>query len=189
MTPRALAIFGGSFDPPHVAHLEIIRRVIGIGAAGRVVVVPCARHAFGKPLAPFRHRLAMCALTCDESAGLATASDVESRLGLSGYTVDTVEAIAAENPGVPLRLVVGADVLPDRARWRRWGDVARIAPPLIVARAGHDDGGEAVVPAPAGISSTEVRALIAAGSPPAGMLLPSVLDYIEAHRLYRRQGR
>ena len=59
---RTLAIYGGSFDPPHVAHTLVCAYVLSAHAVDRVIVVPAAQHAFNKPLSPFPHRLRMCEL-------------------------------------------------------------------------------------------------------------------------------
>jgi nicotinate-nucleotide adenylyltransferase len=179
-----VAVFGGSFDPPHRAHLEIVERVIGLGLASRVLVVPCVRHAFGKPLAAYRHRLAMCALMCEEAGPAASASDVEQRLGLSGYTVETLEALARELAGSRLRLVVGADILEEARHWRRFEEVEALAPLLVVARHGYDDAGRSEVPAPAAVSSSEVREILSGGGD-AGRLVPApVLAYIARQGIY-----
>lgn len=184
MASETIAVYGGSFDPPHSAHLEVLHLLVDRGIASRVLVVPCIRHAFGKLSAPYVHRLAMCRLLCEEAGEGAEASDVEQRLGLSGLTVDTLEALAAENPSTGLRLVIGTDVLAERERWHRFHDIETVAPPIVVARRGFEGGKRPDLPAPAGISSTEVRSRIAAGIRPDDLVPPSILEYIERHGLY-----
>ncbi|HEX9294516.1 MAG TPA: nicotinate (nicotinamide) nucleotide adenylyltransferase, partial [Polyangiaceae bacterium] len=55
-------LFGGSFNPPHVAHVLAVAYVLATQDADRVIVIPCYRHPFRKDLAPFEHRFAMCEL-------------------------------------------------------------------------------------------------------------------------------
>jgi nicotinate-nucleotide adenylyltransferase len=184
VAPATIAVFGGSFDPPHSAHLEVLGLIRASGLADRTLVVPCIRHAFAKQMAAYEHRLAMCRLLCQEAGPGAEASDIEQRLGLSGLTFDMLEAIAGENPGAGLRLVIGADILGERVKWHRFDDIRSLAPPLVVARTGYDDDGTSELPAPAPISSSEVRGLISRGADPGDMVPAAVLRYIEAHGLY-----
>jgi nicotinate-nucleotide adenylyltransferase len=180
-----IAVFGGSFDPPHSAHLEVLRLIEARSLADHTLVVPCIRHAFAKQMAAYDHRLAMCRLLCREAGPGSEASDIERRLDLSGLTIDTLEAIAGENPGAGLRLVIGADILAERDKWHRFHDIESLAPPLVVARGGVDDAGLSELPAPAPISSSEVRSLLSREIGPGDMVPHSILAYIEAHKLYR----
>lgn len=183
MAGEVIAVLGGTFDPPHAAHLEVARLVLERSGCDRVLIVPCIRHPFGKAAAAFEHRMAMCRLLADEAGSGIEACDVEGRLDLSGRTIDMLEALAGEMRGARLRLVIGSDILEERERWHRFDDVVALAEPIHVARAGHaaEPGS---LPAPAPISSTRVRQLIAAGQRPEDLVPAAVLDYIAAHGLY-----
>jgi nicotinic acid mononucleotide adenylyltransferase len=83
--------------------------------------------------------------------------------------------------------VIGTDILGETAKWHRWDDVVKAAPPIIVGRAGHlPVGSSATGVAMPAISSTEIRAQLAAGHPEAvAALVPaSVLWYIAGRNLY-----
>ena len=183
MAGDVIAVLGGTFDPPHAAHLAVARLVLVRSDSSRVLLVPCIRHPFGKAAAPFEHRLAMCRLLADEAGAGVEASDIEGRLDLSGRTIDMLEALARENEGARLRMVIGADILLERDRWHGFDEIAALAEPIHVARAGYR-AHPASVPAPAPISSTEVRRLLASGRRPAELVPASVLEYIEKHGLY-----
>ncbi len=183
MAVEVIAVLGGTFDPPHAAHLAVARLVLERSSCSRVLIVPCIRHPFGKAAAPFEHRLAMCRLLAQEAGSGIEASDVEGRLDLSGRTIDMLEALAGENEGARLRLVIGSDILEERERWHRFEDIAALAEPIHVARAGHAPA-PGSLPAPDAISSTQVRRLIASGQRPAELVPAPVLDYIEGHGLY-----
>ena len=76
------AFFGGSFNPPHVGHFLAAAWVLCSGEVDEVWMVPCYKHAFGKALLPYEHRLAMCRL----GAGLLNPerirlSNIEEELG------------------------------------------------------------------------------------------------------------
>ena len=186
-------MYGGSFDPPHVAHQQAVRLVVNLGEIDRVVVLPVFEHAFDKSLASFEHRVRMCELCMLELPNVEV-SRLESTLKRPNYTLNTLEAMLAAHPEYRLRLVVGADVLQDAGKWHRFDDVIALAPLLPLGRVGvsHEGAPAAVLP---NVSSTEIRSELA-GRATAELrpdlrarlswaLAPAVLDYIEAHDLYR----
>lgn len=184
-----VAVFGGSFDPPHVAHLFTASYVLATGGFDRLLVVPVYEHAFEKALAPFEHRVAMCRL-CFAGLREVDVSDLEAALPRPSYTKRTLERIAGDHPDWRLRFVMGSDALADTSKWHDFESVARLAPPFVVARRGHErsDLGPAVLPE---VSSTRVRELFARLPGDAALLreldalVPrSVRAYAEAHALY-----
>jgi nicotinate-nucleotide adenylyltransferase len=175
MKREETVVFGGSFNPPHRGHRAVIEYIAERYA--RVVVVPCAKHAFNKDLVSFDHRFIMCQLLSAKMQVL----DIEQSLNLSGYTVDTLRTLQHM---APLRLAVGADVLGEADRWHKWDEIERIAPPLVIAREGFDDGGRAEIPAVPG-SSTQVRERLAQGESIDDLVPHAVVAYIEQHSLYQ----
>ncbi len=65
-----LGVFGGSFDPPHVAHVLAASYALAVGNFERLLAVPVYAHAFDKKLASFEHRVAMCELAFAELPGV-----------------------------------------------------------------------------------------------------------------------
>src|SRR6185436_3214836 len=114
-----IGVFGGSFDPVHRGHLllaDCCQRQVPLD---RVLFVPAA-HQPHKPRAPKASdadRLAMLRLATAERAGIEI-STVEIDRGGFSYTVDTLRAIAADNSGAELFLLMGADTLADLPTWR-----------------------------------------------------------------------
>src|SRR5438105_4841598 len=90
-----VALFGGSFDPPHVGHLLAMAYVLGCARVERLLMVPCSRHPFEKQLSPFADRLAMCELAARPFGERVEVSDVEARLGGDSLTLRTVKALGA----------------------------------------------------------------------------------------------
>jgi nicotinate-nucleotide adenylyltransferase len=181
---ETLAVFGGSFNPPHVGHVLAVTLVLSTSEVDRVLVVPTFQHPFAKALAPFDDRVKMCELAMGWLPGV-TVSRVEEELGGDSLTVRTLEHLRKVHPGVKLRLVIGADILLEAAKWFRFDEVQRIAPPLVIGRAGVA-GTNAPAPLLPEISSTTVRERIARGEM-SGLeqLVPrSVLEYVKARRLY-----
>jgi nicotinate-nucleotide adenylyltransferase len=183
--PR-VAIFGGSFNPPHVAHLLAVVYALEVAPIDRVLIVPVYQHPFSKELIPFDHRLAMC----EAAMGWiphTTISVVERDLGGDSLTLRTLTRLAQDHPDWRMRLLVGADVLADLPKWHRFDKIAEIAPPIVLGRVGvvTDRAPFPVLPR---VSSTEVRDALARGDFDAVRpLLPSrVVAYIEEHGLYRK---
>lgn len=184
-----VVLFGGSFNPPHVAHVFAAAYTLATEIVDRILVVPVYSHAFDKDLAPFDHRIKMCklAMSCLHHVEI---SEVERELGSPSRTLKTIECLLARHPDWSLRLLVGADVLHDTHKWLSFDEIARRAPPIVLGRVG---AAHASAPAPLlpDISSTYVRGLLkriddAPALDELRRLLPhAVLEYIRAHGLYR----
>lgn len=183
MTGRRVAVFGGSFNPPHVGHVLIASYVLATEPIDALLVVPTFRHPFGKPLAPFDARLQMCALALGTWPRVEISS-LERDLGGDSFTVRTLEALQAREPDAELALCVGADVLAERHLWHRADDVDRLARRIVLGRQGYDNPPEASPPLPA-VSSTEIRRRLAAGEDVSRLVPRAVAAYIAAHGLYR----
>jgi len=177
-----VAVFGGSFNPPHVAHVLAIAYVLSTADVDRVLVVPAHKHPFGKPLAPFDDRVRMCELAVLPFPR-ASVSRIEEKL--DGLTLHTLEALARDNPDWALRLVMGADLLLESDKWFRFEEVRKLAPPIVLGRAGVTTPG-APPPMLPEISSTRVRELVAARA--WGELAPlvprAVIEHLRARGLY-----
>lgn len=185
---RAIAIFGGSFNPPHLAHQMMCLVALETGAVDEVWMLPTYRHAFGKTLAPFEDRVAMCELAARVFHGRVVVDPIERELAEGGgesRTLHTLTALAARHPDAAFRLLVGEDILAEKHLWHRWEDVVRLAPPIVVGRAGAPDAdATAGFDLPA-ISSTDVRARIARGESAVPLVSRPVMDYIAGRGLYR----
>lgn len=184
-TTQRVALFGGSFNPPQVAHLLAGAYVLATHDVD-LWLMPCARHPFGKRSEPFHRRLHMCQLLAACLGPRAGVTEIEADLGGDGRTIDTVMALCARHPGTEFRLVLGADVLHERHDWKQWDELIRLARPIFLGRAGlpPPEGFEVEITLPE-ISSSEVRRRLAAGEPVDHLLPREVLCYIQAHGLYR----
>lgn len=183
---RRVAVFGGSFNPPHVAHVLAAVYALATAPIDEVLVVPVYMHPFAKELASFEHRLAMCQLALGWLPHVAV-SRVEQELGGQSRTLRTVEHLSEEHPDWSLRLLVGADVLPDLPKWHRFERIAELAPPIVLGRAGVDLDGAPTAFLPR-ISSTDVRDAFAAGDEDflRARVPSAVLEYAARQGLYRR---
>jgi nicotinate-nucleotide adenylyltransferase len=179
------AIFGGSFNPPHVGHVLAVKYVLSVfDTVDELRVVPVFQHPFNKELVDFEHRLQMAKLAMQDING-ARVDTIEQTLGGESRTLRTLEALCEGEPRRTWRLVVGADVLDDRHKWHRWERVVELAPPLLLGRAGypHPEAPFAILPE---VSSSQIRKAYngGEGETVASLLPAAIRDYIAEHNLY-----
>ena len=176
------AFFGGSFNPPHVAHQMVCLQVLQTAGVDRVLWVPVGQHPFAKDVAPFEHRFEMCRRAAAPFGAAAVVSRVEAELPTPSLTLVTVRHLLAQEPDQRLALVIGTDILPERDKWYGWPEIERLCDVVVVGRAGYPAPGVHVaLPA---VSSTEIRARLARGEDVSGMVPTTVLEYTRAHGLY-----
>ena len=184
-----IALFGGSFNPPHVAHQLACTYALGCGDFDELWMVPTYKHPFDKPLAPYDDRVAMCERAAALFGGRVKVSRIEEELGGESYTVRTVKALSALKPTAELTLVIGADLLAERHLWHGYEELSRLVRFFVLGRGGVRAELAAVhgIDLPQ-VSSTEVRAGIARGESFDEMVryVPrAVLGYIYQRGLYR----
>ena len=179
-----IAIFGGSFNPPHVGHQLACLYVLETQPVDHLLCVPTYRHPFDKQLVAYADRLEMCRRMIAPLGLRASVSTIEEELGGEfSRTYNLLQALNLRHPAAELRLVIGADILRERDKWWRWADIEELAPPIVVGRAGFPGAEGVELPA---VSSTDIRARLAAGDSVAGLMPRSVLQYIEQKGLYRQ---
>ncbi len=180
------ALFGGSFNPPHLAHVLALSVVLARFEVERILVIPTFQHPFAKSLVPYEDRVKMCELGMGWLPKVEI-SRVEEELGGESRTLRTIEHLKAKHPERALRLVCGADIIVESAKWYGFDKIKELAPPIVLGRVGVTFEG-APAPILPDLSSTEVRALVADGKiAELEPLLPKkVLDYIVARGLYSR---
>ena len=194
-----VAVFGGSFNPPHVGHVLACALILSVEEVDRVLVVPTFMHPFAKPLAPFEDRATMCELAMAWMPGVEV-SRVEADLGGESRTLRTLETLARTHPEWALRLIIGADILAEAPRWFGFDAITKLAPPIVLGRAGvaaiggaqnsaiggaqnSAGAGPALLPE---VSSTQVRAAVARGAwSELEKLVPrAVLAHVRSRGLY-----
>jgi nicotinate-nucleotide adenylyltransferase len=180
---RRVAVFGGSFNPPHVSHVLAVSYVLAVEEVDHVLVVPAWAHPFRKHLAPFEHRFAMCERAFADLRRVAV-SDVERELGGESRTIVTLRALAQRHPDWAMRFVIGSDILGETHKWFAWDEIVALAPLIVLARVGFParEPRAQVLPEAA---SRDVRAMIARGEDVSSLVPREVLAYLRAHDLYR----
>ena len=168
-----VAVFGGSFNPPHVGHAMIAGWLGWTDRCDEVWLTPAHVHAFGKPLAPFAARVAACERLAALVGEHVRVCTVEASLPSPSFTIVTLDALAAAHPEIRFRLVVGADILHQAGQWRDWSRIEAEYPPLVLGRGRENAPGAPTFP---DVSSSEIRARLAAGMPVDHLVPRQVLD-------------
>ncbi len=178
-----VGIFGGTFNPPHSAHLRLLRFMREQYALDTLYVVPCALppHKELAGAVPAEERLRMAELAFGE---LAEVLDLEIRRGGRSYTVDTLRELS--EPGRELILFVGGDMLLTFRQWRDYREILKLAKVYVFPREGEEAALDAEIVklrAETGgdieraelsalpLSSTELRGRLQKGEP-VGTLVP-----------------
>lgn len=198
-----LLIYGGSFDPPHIAHVALPRIVMQAIGADAVAYVPTAQQPLKRDRVqtPAADRLAMLRLALRDEPWAIIVTDEIDRGGVS-YTVDTLEGLRARmKPGATMRLLIGTDQLRIFHKWRAADRIVELAEPAVMLR--PPDTVESVLrELPAGfdadmwrqrmvttpvmdVSSTMVREKAARGEGIEEFVGQAVAGYVREKSLYR----
>lgn len=197
---KKTVIFGGTFNPIHLAHLEIINNVLALSTTEKVIVIPTSTppHKVCDSLACDADRLEMCRAAL-EGVDRVEVSDMEIMRGGKSYTYDTLRSIRKENPHEKLALVCGGDMIVSFSQWYRYNDIIKNTEIIAIRRVGIDESEfdnavKSLINMGAtvnvlknhitGISSTEIRDNINNREYLLKHLPKPVYEYIKANNLY-----
>lgn len=190
---RTVGIFGGTFDPVHLAHVHVVESVLASGECDEVWVIPALESPFkqGDDTVPFKHRFNMAKLAFSHLKRVKVL-DTETRLPKPSYTADTLAKLREEYPDVDFRLCIGSDNLSGFHRWHKYKQLLDSTGLIVAERPGFNsdevkrdvmDKATFVKHEPIAHSSTEIRREFANArflyAVPA-----NVLRYIQEHGLY-----
>lgn len=154
---QPLIYYGGSFNPPHIAHYLFVAALRAYFPNDEIWVAPTYSHAFNKSLMPYELRLDMLRAIFEPIHGV-TISQIEKDLDKTpSYTIDVVRALKSQFPERPIRLAVGADIVPTLPQWRDYEELTKLAEFLIFPREGCDNSMAIDMPHLPDISSTQLR--------------------------------
>jgi nicotinate-nucleotide adenylyltransferase len=139
---KRIAIYGGTFDPVHLGHLEIAKRVSELFVIDQFLFVPArvAPHKVDREVSSGFHRHAMLALATQHNPDLCI-STFELDGPARQYTVDTLTHFRAQlEDSADLFFVMGADSWSEIATWREWGRLTTLANLIVVSRPGYEFG-------------------------------------------------
>ena len=190
--PRRVGLFGGSFNPVHVAHLVVAEAAFEELGLDRLFFIPAAQSPFkqGIALAPASLRLRMLRLALAGQIH-AEVDDQELRRGGVSYAIDTVRDYARRYPMAELFYLIGADHVAQLPKWRDAPALAGLGQFAVIPR---PDEPPATAPAafrvhrlrgmPIGVSASQIRGRVAAGLSIHWIVPPGVDEVIRQHRLY-----
>jgi nicotinate-nucleotide adenylyltransferase len=199
VNPEHWGIFGGVFDPVHYAHLAMAEQVAEALELDRVLFVPAARPVHRPPpVASIKHRVAMLELATAGNERFEI-SGMEAEQGATGYSVDTVAALAAERPWNSYVFILSVEAAAQLPTWHEPRRLLELAALAVVPRQGHEPLSSAwlteqfpglesrftFVPASElGHSASDIRARVAAGHSIRYLVPPAVAEYIAENGLY-----
>ena len=199
-----IGVLGGTFDPPHLAHLVLAaaaRRALDLD---RVLLVPAGdpwRKA-GSGVSPAADRLALTHAAVEGVLPWAEVSEIEVRRPGPSYTAETLEELQAEAPRNEWWFILGWDALADLPNWREPGRILELARLALAERGEAADAAplprETVeafpdlaervdrVPIPRlDVSASELRRRVREGEPTAPLLPAGVRRLVAERGLYR----
>jgi nicotinate-nucleotide adenylyltransferase len=186
-----VALFGGTFDPIHSAHLAVAAAAAAQFHLDRVIFVPAAHppHKAGVTHAPYDDRVRMAELAVGDDPRFEV-SRLEEGTARS-YSIDTIGKVRARlAPEDELFFILGADAFAEIRTWYRWREVAAAVIFLVVSRPGHayeipaEVRMERLDTLELPVSSSDIRRLLSLGQRPASVP-ECVLNYIHARSLYQ----
>jgi nicotinate-nucleotide adenylyltransferase len=199
-------IFGGTFDPPHRAHVELPPRIAKQLGCDRLLYVPAALNPLkvDSPPTDSLHRLEMLRLAVADVPGAEICTIELERQGPS-YMIDTLEELHSRlGDDVEMRLLIGADQAMEFHRWKDWRGIIKLAKPVVMLRppwnrerfreqlAEQYDSEQVerwlswTIDVPAiDVSSSLIRERIAANGDLSDLLNKDVARYIREHGLYQ----
>jgi nicotinate-nucleotide adenylyltransferase len=198
---RRIGILGGTFNPPHLAHLLCAQEAHEQLGLDQVLLVPVAapphKEAADDPGAATRVELCRLAVAGDDRFAVST---IEVDRGGASYTVDTLREIHGTNPEDDLTFIVGGDMAFSLPSWREPAEVLRLARVAVAERLELRRGDilDAVSSIPGAaervtffdlprvdVSSSLVRRRVAGGHPIRYLVPDAVAEYIAQNGLYR----
>jgi nicotinate-nucleotide adenylyltransferase len=182
-----IAIIGGTFDPIHIGHLQVISEVAK--RFEKVIVIPTGNPWLKDhtPIASGEQRVAMAqiavnSLNLDEKVQV---SAIEVKRPGPSYAIDTVNELSKIYPDCQFTLVLGSDAATNLSKWHRSEELKKLVDLLVVKRAGVDSSSfdEIEISAP-DLSSTQIRDKVANSADISELVTPTVASFIKEHHLY-----
>ena len=197
--PRRIGLLGGSFNPPHLAHLALGRLAQQMLALDELRWLPAGApwQKAGRVLAPGHHRAAMLAALLADEPGNMVIDPRELQRDGATYTIDTVRELQAEQPGADWFLILGQDQYDRFDTWRDWRELLQRLTLAVAGRAGRAPQASAALLAlphrmlaldlPAmQIAASDIRSRLAAGQAVTALVGERVAGYISQHHLYKQ---
>ena len=187
---KKIAIYGGTFDPVHHAHLILARQAIETIGLAKVILVPAAISPLKKaaPVASGEVRLAMlqAAIKCEPEFEV---NECELLRPPPSYTIDTVEEIRRRECDSSIFCLIGEDNVEQLPRWHRFAELEKMVRFVVLDRSGKQPShAYQLIHRRIDISATEIRRRVAHNESIRYLVPDSVEEIIEREKLYREQS-
>ncbi len=199
---KEVILYGGSFDPPHMAHLQCLVRLTEVDFCSEVWITPSGQRIDKPDISSFEHRAQMCNILAARVACLMKRLKVNVRVETAEGSNETkgswelIQQLRTRHPSSNFSLAIGSDLLKDLPNWRH-PDKLKTVPLVVLQRYG------ATVPSPSNTKGYLVREIITQEFPPLSssavrdllvnqiwdrlgpdVLLPEIRKYIVENQLY-----
>lgn len=198
--PERIGIFGGTFDPPHLGHLILAESALAGFSLSRVLFVLNGDppHKRAMTVSPVAHRLAMLTAAIGDNPRFEL-SRIEIDRPPPYYTFETLRQLRAQLPDAELIFLLGGDSLRDLPNWQQPEEILnqtmigvmqrpgeRIYLDVLIERLPEVENRVILMEAPEiGIAARTLRRMVARGQSIRYQVPEAVLDYVQAHGLYK----
>ena len=187
---KKIAIYGGTFDPIHHAHLILARQAIETLDLDRVILVPAAISPLKKaaPIASGEVRLAMLRAAIKGEPEFEV-DECELLRPPPSYTIDTVEKIRQREGDATIYCLIGEDNVEQLPRWHRFAELEKMVRFVVLDRSGKQPSHSyPLIHRRIDISATEIRQRVAQKESIRYLVPDSVEEIIQREKLYREQS-
>ena len=188
---KNIAIYGGTFDPVHHAHLILARDALETLGVDEVIFVPAAISPLKKaaPIANSESRLAMVRAAVKGESRFSV-EDCELRRPPPSYTIDTVEELRGRNSDAAIYCLVGEDNVARLTKWHRFAELEKMVHFIVLDRTGQPPSHSyPVIERKIDIAATEIRKRVASGRSIRYLVPPAVEEIIRREKLYLEQSK
>ncbi len=130
-------LFGGSFNPPHIGHRAIVKRLAARKRVDEVWVIPVYQHRFRKHLPPFAKRMRLCKSFFVPLSPKVKVQDFEKRVRAGGRTLDLLLFLEKKFPDYRFSLAMGQDAYRQRHAWYRFAEIKKRVTVIVFPRGPH----------------------------------------------------
>ena len=195
---QRVGVFGGAFDPPHMAHAALVQTALTDLQLDELLVIPTGQawHK-SRTLTPAHHRLTMAELAFSHLPRVRVEALETLRPGPS-YTVDTLRELKAQIPHAELFLIMGEDQARSLTTWHEWQAILQLAiisvavredltgvKPLFTPPKSYESRFRRLQTPAMPVSATDIRARIATHQCVSSLVFEPVARYIDDHHLYQ----
>ena len=197
-----IGLFGGTFNPPHLAHLRLATLAAEQCSLDEIIIMPTflPPHKQASQLLSGEERMELCKYTFTSS--VFSFSDFELKKGGKSYTVETLRHLKGTNPGDTLFLIIGSDMLLSFDRWFCWQEILQLSRLIVLSREDeitqselsayaervlhlNEEEYDVLNCAPQMLSSTEIREKLQRGEDVSSFLTPKAYQRILEKGYYR----